>query len=156
VSASNLNEVLRDVLDLCTGRLLAAGVRVNWQPQTVLPSIHGSPIRLRAMFKALVDNALEAMNTKGWLQRELAVTTRSLFGSVEVQIEDSGPGIEPDLRLKVFEPFFTTKNTHQHAGTGLSMAQQVVMDHGGMIEIESAVGPGCRLRIVLPTRHGGE
>jgi signal transduction histidine kinase len=108
------------------------------------------------MFKALVDNALEAMNTKGWLQRELAVTTRSLLGSVEVQIEDSGPGIERDLRLKVFEPFFTTKNTHQHAGTGLSMAQQVVMDHGGMIEIESAVGPGCRLRIVLPTRHGGE
>jgi len=156
VSATNLNEVLRDVLDLCTGRLLAAGVSVNWQPQTVLPSIHGSPIRLRAMFKALVDNALEAMNTKGWFQRELAVTTRSLLGSVEVQIEDSGPGIDPELRLKVFEPFFTTKNSHQHAGTGLSMAQQVVMDHGGMIEIDSTVGLGCRLRIVLPTRHGGE
>lgn len=156
VTSTNLNEILRDVLDLSTGRLLAAGISVSWKPQSVLPSIHGYPIRLRAMFKALVDNAMEAMNTKGWPHRELVVTTRSLLGSVEVQIEDSGPGIVPDLHLKAFEPFFTTKNQSQHAGTGLSMAQQGVMDHGGSIEIDPVVGPGCRLRIVLPTRHGGE
>ncbi|MDP2794129.1 MAG: nitrogen fixation negative regulator NifL [Sulfurisoma sp.] len=153
-TATNVNEVLRDVLDLTTGRLLAAGVTVNWKPQSVLPTIPGYPIRLRAMIKALIDNALEAMNTKGWRVRELTLATRGLLGSVEILIEDSGPGIAPELHLKVFEPFFTTKNGGgHHAGTGLAMAQQVVADHGGMIEIDAAHGGGCRMRVTLPTRR---
>jgi nitrogen fixation negative regulator NifL len=153
-TAANVNELLRDVLDLSTARLLAAGVMVNWKPQAVLPAIHGHPVRLRAMFKALIDNALEAMNTKGWQVRELTVTSRAMQGGVEVFVEDSGPGIPPELRLKVFEPFFTTRNGRSHhAGTGLTMAQQVVADHGGMIEIDSAHGGGCRMRVQLPTRR---
>jgi len=143
---------------LTTGRLLAAGITINWKPQSVLPAVQGYPVRLRAMFKALIDNALEAMNTKGWRVRELTVTTRTLGGSlpgnVEILIEDSGPGIPPELYLKVFEPFFTTRNGGgHHAGTGLAMAQQVVSDHGGMIEIETVPTGGCRMRVVLPTRR---
>jgi len=153
-TAANVNELLRDVLDLTTGRLLAAGITVNWKPQAVLPAITGYPIRLRAMFKALLDNALEAMNTKGWRVRELTIVSRSLLGSVEVFVEDSGPGIPGELHLKVFEPFFSTKNGGgHHPGTGLSMAQQVVADHGGMIEIDTAHSGGCRMRMVLPKQH---
>jgi nitrogen fixation negative regulator NifL len=152
-TSANLNELLRDVLDLTTGRLLAAGITVNWKPQAVLPAVQAYPVRLRALFKALIDNALEAMNAKGWRARELTVTTRSLLGSVEIIIEDSGPGIPPDLRLKAFEPFFSTKP--QHAGTGLAMAQQVVSDHGGNIEIGAGHAGGCRMRIVLPVRSKG-
>jgi nitrogen fixation regulatory protein len=152
-TAANANELLRDVLDLTTGRLLAAGITINWKPQSVLPAVQGYPVRLRAMFKALIDNALEAMNTKGWRVRELTVTTRSLLGNVEILVEDSGPGISPELYLKVFEPFFSTRNgSGQHAGTGLAMAQQVVSDHGGMIEIDTAPTGGCRMRVVLPTK----
>jgi nitrogen fixation negative regulator NifL len=157
VTLTNINALLRDVLDLTTGRLLAAGVTVNWNPQAVLPAIQGHPVRLRAMFKALVDNALEALNARGWRTRELAVTTRGIGGnhggSVEAIVEDSGPGIPPDLSLRVFEPFFTTKP--HHAGTGLAMAQQIVADHGGMIEIDTRHAAGCRLRVVLPV-HGGD
>jgi len=152
-TSANLNELLRDVLDLTTGRLLAAGITVNWKPQAVLPAVQAYPVRLRALFKALIDNALEAMNAKGWRVRELTVTTRSLLGSIEIIVEDSGPGIPPDRRLKAFEPFFSTKP--QHAGTGLAMAQQVVSDHGGNIEIDAGHAGGCRLRIVLPVRSKG-
>lgn len=153
-TAANANELLRDVLDLTTGRLLAAGITINWKPQAVLPAVLGYPVRLRAMFKALIDNALEAMNTKGWRVRDLTVTTRSLLGNIEILVEDSGPGISPELYLKVFEPFFSTRNgSGQHAGTGLAMAQQVVSDHGGMIEIDTAPTGGCRMRVVLPTKR---
>jgi protein-histidine pros-kinase len=156
-SAANVNELLRDVLDLTTGRLLGAGITVNWKPQAVLPSLQGHPVRLRAMFKALVDNAIEAMNTKGWRTRELTVVTRGLLGSVEVFIEDTGPGIPADLQLKAFEPFYTTKGGGvHHTGTGLSMAQQVVADHGGLIEVDMAHTGGCRLRVVLPTQRAEE
>ncbi|NWG30405.1 MAG: nitrogen fixation negative regulator NifL [Rhodocyclaceae bacterium] len=150
LTAANANELLRDVLDLATGRLLAAGVTVNWKPQAVLPTVRGYPIRLRALFKALVDNALEAMNAKGRQVRELTIATHALPESVEILVEDTGPGIPPELHLKVFEPFFSTKP--HHAGTGLAMAQQVANDHGGLIEIDAHHAAGCRLRVVLPTR----
>ena len=153
----NLNEVLHDVLSLSTRRLLAAGVRVGWQPQAVLPALHGYPNGLRSLFKALVDNAIEAMNVRGWHERDLFVATRLLkdpgMGSIEIRIEDSGPGVPADARLRVFEPFFTTKKNGGHLGTGLSSALQVAQDHGGSIEIDPAEGGGCRVRVVLPLKR---
>ena len=58
----NINEILRDVLEICTPRLLTAGIVVDWQPAATLPAIPGRPLQLRMLFKALVDNAIEAMN----------------------------------------------------------------------------------------------
>jgi nitrogen fixation negative regulator NifL len=148
----NLNEVLHEVLNLSTGRMLAAGVRVGWQPQSVLPAVHGYPNRLRAMLKALVDNAIEAMNVRGWHERDLSVASRSIDGGIEILIEDTGPGVPVGARLKVFEPFYTTKKNGGHLGTGLSSALQVVQDHGGAIEVDPADGGGCRVRVVLPLK----
>ena len=51
----NVNEILRDVLDICTPRLLSAGVVVDWSPAATLPPILGRPLQLRMLFKALVD-----------------------------------------------------------------------------------------------------
>lgn len=146
----NVNEAFRDVLDLSTARMLAAGIRVSWRPQAVMPSIHGYPNRLRAMFKALVDNAVEALNVKGWKEREITVVTRVHDGFIEVLIEDTGPGIASGARLRVFEPFFTTKKQGSHLGTGLTSALQVAQDHGGNIEIDSVEGRGCGVRVLLP------
>jgi len=152
-TAVNINEVMRDVLDISTTRLLAAGISVRWQPQAVIPSVNAFPNRLRSLFKALIDNAVDAMNTKGWRERELRVTTRGQNGGVEVLIEDSGPGVPAELRLKVFEPFFSTRKAGgRHLGTGLSSAQQVAADHDGCVAIETAEDGGCRVRVALPAR----
>lgn len=148
----NLNEVMRDVLDLCTARMLATGISVHWRPQAVLPPVNAYPNRLRAMFKALIDNAIDAMNGKGWRERELRVSTRSEDSSVEILIEDSGPGIPVDLRLKVFEPFFSTRKADgRHLGTGLSSAQQIAADHDGTIEFAAVERGGCGVRVSLPS-----
>jgi signal transduction histidine kinase len=70
---------------------------------------------------------------------------------VEVSVEDSGPGIPEEWRLKAFEPFFTTKGAdHQHIGMGLTVAQEIVAGHGGFIEIDPEFKPGCRMRVQLP------
>jgi nitrogen fixation negative regulator NifL len=90
----NLNELLRDVLDLSTGRLLAAGITVNWKPQAMLPALQGAPNKLRSLFKALIDNAIEAMNTRGCRERELTVVSKARLGGIEVIIADTGPGID--------------------------------------------------------------
>lgn len=150
----NTNELLRDVLDVSTRQLLAAGIRVTWKPQAVLQALLGQPQKLRSLFKALVDNAVDAMSARGWRERELCITTAGLPGNIEVVIEDSGPGIPAELQLKVFEPFFTTKTQGGlHLGTGLATAQQVVADHGGSIEIDSSPRRGTRVRVVLPLQR---
>ncbi len=140
----NLNEILRDVLEVSTPRLLAAGVTVDWQPATTLPVIIGRPLQLRMLFKALVDNAIEAMNIKGWKRRELSLTSALDDDRIVISVLDSGPGIPPDWRHKAFEPFFTAKGgSGKHIGTGLSRAQQVVADHGGIIDLDESPSGGC-------------
>ncbi|KAF7600430.1 MAG: nitrogen fixation negative regulator NifL [Candidatus Dactylopiibacterium carminicum] len=150
----NLNEVVRDVLDLSAYACLNAGVTVTWQPQLVLLMLTGAPTRLRILLKALVDNAIEAMNTKGWRQRELTITSRTSDGSIVIDVADSGPGLDTTLRLRAFEPFFTTKKGRgQHLGTGLASAQQIAVEHGGGIELLEAPGGGCLARVSLPLRR---
>jgi nitrogen fixation negative regulator NifL len=141
----NLNEILRDVLEICTPRLLAAGIVVDWHPAATLPPIIGRPLQLRMLFKALVDNAIEAMNIKGWKRRELNLTSAVDRDCIVISVADSGPGIPPEWRHKAFEPFFSAKNgSGRHIGTGLSRAQQVVADHGGIIDLEESPSGGCK------------
>jgi protein-histidine pros-kinase len=93
------------------------------------------------------------MNVRGWHERDLYLATRVVDGCIEVLVEDSGPGIPVEARLRVFEPFYSTKKNGGHLGTGLSSAQQVAQDHGGAIEIDPADGGGCRVRVVLPLKR---
>lgn len=149
----NLNEVVRDVLDISTQRLLAAGITVDWRPEPVLPALLGSPLRLRSAVKTLVDNAIDAIagTRDGRPRREIALATQARGDAVALTLDDSGPGIPPELRLKVFEPFFSASGqVGRHLGTGLSRAQQIVADHGGIIDILDAPRGGCRVRVELP------
>jgi len=148
VVSVNLNEVLRDVLEVSTPRFLAAGIVVDWQPSATLPPILGRALQLRMLFKALVDNAVEAMNIKGWRRRELSLSTRLRGPCIVVSVLDTGPGIPQEWRNKAFEPFFTAKSgSGKHVGTGLSRAQQVVADHGGIIDIDDSPSGGCAIHV---------
>lgn len=147
----NLNEVLRDVLMLETEILLSAGITVDWRPAHVLPSVQGDPAALRNLFRQLVGNAVEAMNVRGWNARALFIGTAARDGVVEVEIVNTGPGIPEALRLKVFEPFFSTKPARGGArGVGLSLAQEIVSRHRGMLEIDPRHAGGCRLLVNFP------
>jgi len=149
----NLNEVLHGVLDVSTPRLLQNGVTVSWRPTAVLPAVTGRPLQLHALFKALVDNAIDAVSERGWRTREVSLTTTLADDCVQVCIDDSGPGVPHDVRLKAFEPFFTTRP--RRLGTGLSRALEVACEHGGAVELTDAPGGGCRAFVELPAGHGG-
>lgn len=145
----NLNQLLHEVLLLCTARLLAAGIVVDWQPTVDLPAFNGHERRLRSALKQLVDNAIDAIDDANSKRRELRLETRVEGGQLALQIEDSGPGIAPELRFKVFEPFFTSKGG-QHAGMGLAMVQEAVNRHYGTIDIDPAFNDGCRICLRFP------
>ena len=146
----NVNALLRQVLELETGRLLASGVVVDWRPAAVLPELTAHKNQLRSMFKHLIDNAILALRECTKPQRELRVTTRRLDHGVEVEIQDNGPGIAAEDRYRVFEPFYIGwRNRRGRAGMGLALAQEIVNAHGGSIEIDPDQSHGCLIRLSL-------
>jgi nitrogen fixation negative regulator NifL len=147
----NLNEIVRDVLSVSTGPLLAAGVSVEWKPAAVLPAIPGRATALRTMLKQLVDNAVQAMVAHRSPERELRIVTATVREGVLIQVEDTGPGIPEDQRTKVFEPFYSThRPSSRNAGMGLALAQEVVARHGGSLRIDPHYERGCRFEIFFP------
>ncbi len=153
-SMVNINEILHEVMRLSTDRLLASGVVVDWRPATVLSSVTGRPNALRGLFKYLIDNAIQAVNESGQDYREIRLQTRQLDQELVVEVMDNGPGIPEAMRLKVFEPFFCGwSRAGEHAGMGLTMAQEVILGHGGSIEIDADFCGGCRVFVRLPI-HG--
>ncbi len=147
----NLNSLLQDVLTLMTGRFLACGVVIDWCPQAVLSSICARPDQLRSLFMRLVENALLAVAESGKDHRSIRIATRSQSDRVEVLVQDNGPGIPESRRLKVFEPFYTGWNLARgHAGMGLSLVQETVNQHGGVVDVNPASVDGCQIRVTFP------
>lgn len=156
VTSINLNQILHEVMLLCEQRFLSNNIQVHWQPQSDLPSLLGSEIRLRILFKQLIDNAIDAMLRMGSSENitRLAITTDTDGDLVYVTIEDTGPGIPPDKRSKVFEPFYTTQHKGMgQTGMGLVIAREIVNQHQGLIDIDSNYTEGCRVKISFPVRR---
>ena len=103
----------------------------------------------------LVTNACQAMAEKAVDEGsayvpELSIGTSSIEGTVVMTVRDNGVGMTPDIMERMFHPFFTTKETGRNTGLGLSLAYDVVREHGGNIEAESELGLHTLMRVVLP------
>ena len=100
----------------------------------------------------LITNARDAMKPDGGT---LTLHLRSDDTDIELRVEDTGCGIDPDMLDKIFEPFVTTKHAlggSQTAGTGLglSVSAGIIKDHGGSITVESVLGQGTTMIVHLP------
>jgi two-component system, NtrC family, sensor histidine kinase HydH len=105
------------------------------------------------VFLNLVMNAYEAMSEQGGkLRVSIRAATPGGGVGVEVEIEDSGPGIPENLREQIFNPFFTTKQSG--VGLGLSIVSKIVDVHRGWIRVQSAPGKGACFRVFLPAEEG--
>ena len=153
VAPVNLNEVVHDVLELCTERMLTEGMLVDWQPAQLLPTVLGKQYALRSLFKQLVDNAIDAIGEPGCQRRELTISTSADDECIELTVRDTGPGIPRGRQFRVFEPFYSAwiHRTRQ-AGMGLTIAQEIVIQHGGSIHIDTQYVDGCLVRVILPLK----
>ncbi len=130
---------------LITKNLLKYGVEVEKHLDQV-PLILCAPSRINQVFINLITNAVQAMDGKG----KLTVRTRKRDDFVEIGVRDTGCGIPSENLDKIMDPFFTTKPVGQGTGLGLSIVRKIVDEHGGQIEIDSVVGRGTEMRILLP------
>ncbi len=97
----------------------------------------------------VVENAVQVSGPGGVVQ----VRIRQLNVGVEISIQDSGPGIPPEVLPRIFDPFFTTRPQGQGMGLGLSVAYGIVHGLGGDIQVESQPGQGACFRVRLPRRN---
>lgn len=131
-------------------------VRQTLQPRTL--RVNGDANQLQQIFTNMILNARDAMPDGGTLTieaRREAAGSRFSFGVLpnperyaHVIVSDTGKGMAPEILSHIYEPLFTTKKTG--TGLGLSVAHQVVQQHGGEIFVESAPGAGTTFHVFLP------
>jgi signal transduction histidine kinase len=66
------------------------------------------------------------------------------------EVQDTGPGIAPEVREKTFQSFLTTRASGRGTGLGLSIAHKIIEEHDGRIEVDSVLGEGSTFRVLLP------
>ena len=146
----DVNEVALGALRALHGELNDHGVTVDVKLTSELPPIMGHQGQLQEVIINLVHNAIEAMDVIDHNRRVLTVRTGQHNGkSVAVDLEDSGPGIDPKVFATMFDAFVTTKP--RGTGLGLAICRTIVERHGGQLSARSDGKSGTLFRLILPT-----
>jgi signal transduction histidine kinase len=141
----DIHQGIEDTLAMAAHEL-GANIEVVKSFSPDLPQIVCNPGQLNQVLLNVLINAKQAISDRGRIE----IATERRNGSVVVSVKDDGCGIPDHVLPRVFEPGFTTKGVGVGMGLGLSIAYRVIEDHGGQIEIQSAVGRGTEVTMTLP------
>jgi len=145
-----LHEVVADSLELTRPRwknqseLEGLKIEVRTEMKSVSP-VSGDPAQLREVLMNLIINAIDAMPKGG----ELFIQSGEQEDKVWLKIQDSGIGINPEIKDKIFDPFFTTKGK-KGSGLGLPICLSIVRRLQGEIKAESQTGKGSTFTLIFP------
>jgi signal transduction histidine kinase len=134
---AELNEIVRGAVSM-----LKNGTEIveEYDDEVGTPSLDRQQMERVAI--NLVKNAVEAAASRVWVKSARRGDT------VEISVEDDGPGIAPEARAHLFVPYYTTKPGG--SGIGLALARQIVLGHGGTIATRDREGGGTIVFVVLP------
>lgn len=142
----DLADLVFETANLLKHRLTAAGVELVIYIDGAL-SLFGDSNQLQQVLVNILLNAIQASRQndkiifKGWQDNE----------KIQLQIIDSGTGIDYDSLSHIFDPFFTTKKEGEGTGLGLSVSYGIIKHHGGRIDVENNGSGGVIVKIELPT-----
>ena len=156
-----ISEIVDHALESAAASFPNAKVKVERQYAPGLPEIQADRQLCEQVFVNLITNALQAMEGQpgslkgtadgtlnGMLRLSIAPEVSNGGPGVCVTVEDSGPGVPPELREQIFNPFFTSKK--DGVGLGLSIVAKIVDDHRGTIRLDSDTTKGARFRVFFP------
>ena len=151
----DLNDTMREVLALVGDEAKGKSVIIRTRFAEDLSLVSGDRVQLQQVVLNLVMNGIEAMSSVGERARELLITTRNVDADqVQVSVEDSGIGIDPQKLDKIFDSFYTTKPSGM--GMGLSISRSILQAHGGRLWATAKDGPGTIFHFTLPKYYEGE
>jgi PAS domain S-box-containing protein len=145
----DINDAIRDVLELTASALRSRGVIIQTQLSAALPKALGDRVQLQQVIMNLIMNGADAMSSVADRPRILHISSQ-IDGvcNLLVSVKDSGTGIDEAIRDSIFKPLFTTKSTGM--GMGLSICRSIVEAHGGKIWAMPAAPYGTDFRFILP------
>jgi signal transduction histidine kinase len=138
VRLAPLLDAVRDALHV------PEGVRVSVVGVAELPAVSGDAAQLRQVVRNLVENAIHAAGTSG----EVRVSGATVGEEVELTVDDSGAGVDPQIRARLFEPLVSTKA--KGIGLGLALVRRIVDRHGGSVRYQPRAEGGARFVVRLP------
>jgi signal transduction histidine kinase len=145
----DVNELILSALRLLHGELTSRGIAVSVELTSGLPLIMGSKVQLQEVVINLAQNAIDAMASVKDARRSLTVKTGADGDNeIRMEIQDSGPGIDPQRLDSIFDAFVTTKP--EGMGLGLAICRTIIERHGGKISATSGSKRGATFQIVLP------
>lgn len=146
----DVGDLLRLTLDAFRERLAARGLRVEVRIDDPGPILLGDERRLQQLFNNLLENSTRYTDTGGTLRIEC----RTLKDTVAIDVQDSGPGVAPQVLPHLFERFFRAETSRNRdsggAGLGLAICRNIVEAHAGTIAASAAPLGGLLIGIRLP------
>ena len=144
----DLNEAIGDVVELVRDDVTSAGVLLTTELESDLPKVEGDHVQLQQVLLNLIRNGVEAMSETGASPKHLVIRSRrSGASAVEVDVSDSGLGLEPGAEDRIFDAFYTTKA--DGTGLGLAMSRGIVEAHGGRLWAAPNANGGATFRFAL-------
>jgi two-component system sensor histidine kinase HydH len=144
-----LSEIVDHALESSAASFPDSKVKVERRNAADVPDIPVDRQLCEQVFVNLITNAYQAMGAQeGTLRLSIAPEMSSGIPGAGVIVEDSGPGVPPELREQIFNPFFTSKK--DGVGLGLSIVAKIVDDHRGVIRLENSDHSGARFHVFLP------
>jgi len=129
----------------------AEEVTVTAELDASIAAARANPVKLQRVLFNLIQNAIRHTPPDG----SVTVRAERVGGAIEIEVADSGSGIDGEHRARVFEPFYRADDARSDAGAGLGLAvsRAIVEAHGGTIWLEDA-SVGARVRFRLPSEDG--
>lgn len=151
-----LAQVIDTSLDLVGYQLRSDGIEIIRDIAPNLPETMADPDQLNQVFSNLFINAQQAMSQNDKSRAKIMRIQGRLdaeANSIEIEVSDTGPGIDSDVLPRVFEPFFTTKPAGVGTGIGLAVTHGIIQSHGGSITVRSpAKDTGAVFCVRLPVQ----
>lgn len=144
-----------DVHDCIESSLTIASNHIKENNVTVerhfadLPRTQCIPSKLNQLFLNIITNACQSMNDGGGV---LSVTSKQVDDELHLSFKDQGTGMDEETQQKMFDPFFTSKEIGVGTGLGMSIAFKIVEAHNGRILVDSSLGQGTDITVVLPVK----
>lgn len=146
--ATNIHDGIEETLIIFENKLKHYNLIKEYQQ---LPKIDCHPIKLEQVWTNIISNAIDATGNQGTLKISTINLPYAETPSVQIIIEDNGPGIPETIRDKIFELNYTSKREGNFGlGIGLTICSQIIKQHNGYIELESEIGEFTRFIITLP------
>jgi len=144
----DMNELIRETLDLLRAELLIRQVTPRTHLAPALPAIHGGRVQLQQVLLNLLLNAADALSEVEVPKRSLEIHTDMTAKSICMHVVDNGRGIPESELKRVFDPFYSTKPDGM--GIGLAICQSIVAAHHGTITATNNAGGGTTICVSLP------